>query len=193
MRIVDASGDPAGIADGNRRYERWLNALTEPDRIRECRLVENPLPHPTWLGHRALFERLGGWRDGDFPEDHDLVLRALAAGARPSKPEPVLLDWTDHPDRLTRTDPRYAPAAFVRLKAETLARADAGLGLDAGRGVWLGGTGRAARLWCDALGAHGVRVRRLRRPVRARACACATGTARSSRTSTGWRCAATTC
>ena len=173
VRIVDASGSPDGVADGNRRYERWLNELVTPARIRECRLVENPLPHPTWLGTRALFERLGGWRDGDFPEDHDLVLRALAAGARPSKPEPVLLDWTDHPDRLTRTDPRYSPGAFVRLKAETVTRADAGLGLgpagtngdaDAGaraggRGVWLGGTGRAARLWCDALDARGAEVR----------------------------------
>ena len=148
VRIVDASGDPGGVADGNRRYERWLNDLVTPERIRERRLVENPLPHPTWLGTRALFERLGGWRAGDFPEDHDLVLRALAAGARPSKPAPVLLDWTDHPDRLTRTDPRYAPGAFVRLKAETVTRADAGLGLGpagAGRGVWLAGTGRAAR------------------------------------------------
>ena len=148
VRIVDASGDPGGVADGNRRYERWLNELMTPARIRERRLVENPLPHPTWLGTRALFERLGGWRAGDFPEDHDLVLRALAAGARPSKPAPVLLDWTDHPDRLTRTDPRYAPGAFVRLKAETVTRADAGLGLGpagAGRGVWLAGTGRAAR------------------------------------------------
>ena len=158
VRIVDARGDPDGVAAGNRRYEAWLNALVTSERIIECRLVENPLPHPTWLAERALLESLGGWRDGDFPEDHDLVLRAIAAGARPSKPEPVLLDWTDHADRLTRTDPRYSPEAFVRLKAETVARADAGLGLDAGRPVRLAGTGRAARRWCDALVARGVQV-----------------------------------
>ena len=158
VRIVDASGDPAGVAGGNRRYEAWLNALVTPERIVECRLVENPLPHPTWLAPRAFLASLGGWRAGDFPEDHDLVLRAIAAGARPSKPEPVLLDWTDHADRLTRTDPRYAPEAFVRLKAETIARADSGLGLEAGRPVRLAGTGRAARLWCDALVARGVEV-----------------------------------
>lgn len=68
VRIVDPADDPAGIADGNRRHERCLNAPTTPGRIAECRLVENPLPHPAWLGPRALFECSGGWRDGDFPE-----------------------------------------------------------------------------------------------------------------------------
>ena len=159
VRIVDARGDPEGVAGGNRRYERWLNALAAPEPIRRYRFVECPLPHPTWLAPRAFLERLGGWRDGHFPEDHDLVLRALEAGARPSKPGPVLLDWTDHPDRLTRNDPRYSHAAFVAMKAEAVARPGSGLGLDAGRAVWLAGTGRAARLWCDALDARGVEVR----------------------------------
>jgi len=151
IRLIDEHGEPDGVGAGSQRYARWLNALVDPAAVRENCFVENPLPHPTWFAERALFERLGGYREGDFPEDHDFLLRAWQLGVPMSKPAEVLLDWREHPGRLTRTDPRYRQEAFIRMKARTAASPLSGLGLDAGRGVWIAGVGRSARRWCDAL------------------------------------------
>jgi len=151
VRLIDEHGRTEGVGAGSQRYAHWLNELVDETAVRESCFVESPLPHPTWFAERALFERLGGYRDGDFPEDHEFVLRAWCAGVPMSKPEPTLLDWREHPERLTRTDPRYRREAFITMKARLAASPAAGLGLDAGRGAWIAGVGRSARRWCDAL------------------------------------------
>ena len=158
VRFVDADGGADGVGAGNRRYETWLNALTAPAAIRDACFVECPLPHPTWLAHRDVWERLGGYRDIDGPEDHDLVLRARNGGIRMGKPEPVLLDWREHPGRLTRRDPRYRREAFTAVRADAALDPAAGFGLERGRPAWICGTGRNARRWCDALLARGATV-----------------------------------
>lgn len=158
VRFVDADGRRAGVGDGNRRYEAWLNALTTPAAIRDACFVECPLPHPTWLARRDVWARLGGYRDVDGPEDHDLVLRARNAGISMGKPDAVLLDWREHPERLTRTDPRYRREAFTAVRADAACDPASGFGLDAGRPAWICGTGRNARWWHDALVARGATV-----------------------------------
>jgi NADH/NAD ratio-sensing transcriptional regulator Rex len=40
-----------------------------------------------------------------------------AANAKFAKVPQVLLDWREHPDRLTRVDPRYSVENFLRAKA----------------------------------------------------------------------------
>ena len=74
------------------------------------------------------------------------------------KPDPVLLDWREHPDRLTRVDPRYRREAFTAVRADAATDPASGFGLDAGREAWICGTGRNARWWCDALVARGATV-----------------------------------
>lgn len=135
------------------RYIQWSNALTAPDPIARELFIESPLVHPTVLMGADLLRRLGGWRDGDFPEDYELWLRAAQAGCRFGKPAPVLLHWRDHGRRLTRTDPRYSPDSFLRLKAAHLARWRLG-----GRPVWIGGAGPGGRALHDALRREGVDV-----------------------------------
>jgi len=78
-----------------------------------------------------------------------------------AKPEATLLDWRDHQDRLTRTDPRYSREAFIEMKADALTHPESlfALGNKHSRGVWIAGVGRSARRWCDALLARGVAVR----------------------------------
>ena len=158
VRLVDANGERAGVGAGFRRYERWLNALTTPAAIRDACFVECPLPHPTWLAPRELWTRLGGYRDIDGPEDHDFVLRARNAGVAMGKPEAVLLEWRDHPERLTRRDARYRREAFTAVRADAATDPASGFGLDAGRPAWICGVGRNARYWHDALAARGARV-----------------------------------
>lgn len=159
VRIIDAAGKRTGVGEGFRRYEHWLNALTTPDAIHDACYIECPLPHPTWLAPREVFSRLGGYRDIDGPEDHDFILRARNTGLRMSKPDPVLLDWREHPPRLTHEDPRYRREAFTRLRAQAAVSPESGFDLDRGRAVWICGTGRNARWWFDALRAHDVAVR----------------------------------
>lgn len=135
------------------RYIAWSNRLSEPADIARELFVESPLVHPTVLLRRDLLRRLGGWRDGDFPEDYELWLRAAAAGCRIGKASQVLLHWRDHGARLTRTDPRCDPARILALKARQLARWRLG-----GRAVWIGGAGPGGRLLHDALRLEGVSV-----------------------------------
>jgi hypothetical protein len=104
----------AGVKDGARRYEHWINSLITPDDHARDLLVECPIPHPTLVMRRGAFP---GYRDGEFPEDYDLVLRLEGKLA---KVPAVLLDWRDAPGRLSRTDPRYGPEAFRRLKVQYL-------------------------------------------------------------------------
>jgi cellulose synthase/poly-beta-1,6-N-acetylglucosamine synthase-like glycosyltransferase len=103
-------------------YIRWLNSLVEPARLHQERFIESPLCHPSVMLRREVLERVGGWREGPFPEDYELWLRLLEHGPKLAVVPEVLLRWRDHDRRLTRTDPRYAPSAFSALKATYLAR-----------------------------------------------------------------------
>lgn len=160
VRMMDSDGGGDSVGGGSLRYADWLNGLTQHRDIVEAAFIENPLPHPTWLAHRSLFQSLGGYRQGPFPEDYDLVLRAARHGAHFGKPEATLLQWRDHEHRLTRTDARYSRLAFIELKADALVHPASGFDLHSTeRGVWIAGVGRSARRWCDALVTRGVSVR----------------------------------
>lgn len=138
-----------------RRYERWINEETiGGEQISALRFVEFPLVNPTILARRSYFEM--GFRDSDLPEDYDLMLRAAAQGMRFGKVDEVLFDWTDHPDRLTRTDSRYTPEAFTRCRRLHLL---AGPLRDVSR-VDLWGVGRTGKPWLRWLQARNIAVRR---------------------------------
>ncbi|NND92393.1 MAG: glycosyltransferase [Granulosicoccus sp.] len=158
IRIIDRHGRTDTLGHGNRRYQQWLNGLTTDDEIRSSRYIECPLPHPTLMAHRDVWQRLAGYRETDHPEDYDLVLRAMLMGITLGKPEAVLQDWREHDDRLTHRDRRYSREAFARCRAWAAAQPLSGLGLAEGRSVWLCGAGRNARFWHDALTALGVAV-----------------------------------
>ena len=77
VRIVDESSE---VVPSLGRYERWINKETiESDQITALRFVEFPLVNPTILAKRSYFDM--GFRDNDFPEDYDLMLRAAAQSA----------------------------------------------------------------------------------------------------------------
>jgi glycosyltransferase involved in cell wall biosynthesis len=137
---------------GMRAYERWLNAIDSPARVRAEAFVECPIAHPTLMVRTPVLRALG-YRDAGWPEDYDLVLRLLAAGHEVGVVPRPLLAWRDRPARLSRTHPRYALARFTACKAAFLA---AGFLARTDRYIlWgHGGTGRALR---RALAAHGKR------------------------------------
>lgn len=111
--------DTGEVPEGMRRYTEWVNSLDDP---RVGLLVESPLFHPAVLMRAEAARAVGGYRDGDFPEDYDLWLRFVEAGwfIGAVREDVVLL--RDRPGRLTRTDPRYARRAFFPLKRDWVAR-----------------------------------------------------------------------
>jgi len=110
------------VGEGTRRYEDWLNGLVDHATIRRDFLVELALPNPSATFRAEVFDRAGGFRDDGLPEDYDFWLRALEAGCRFAKVPRVLHYWREHPQRVTRTHPRYSVEAFLRAKVGFLLR-----------------------------------------------------------------------
>jgi glycosyltransferase involved in cell wall biosynthesis len=140
------------LGGGNARYQNWLNACCTPDRINKSLFIESPIPNPTAMFRREALHRLGGYADPEWPEDYDLFLRADALGMQMGKPQAILQRWREHPDRLTRCDPRYARERFQAAKAHYLA-----LDRLSGKGpivIW--GAGPGGRLFHDLLLEQGV-------------------------------------
>jgi hypothetical protein len=135
-----------------RRYEAWLAGIDSPRRVREEAFVECPVAHPTLVFRREALDALG-YRDRGWPEDYDLVLRALASGLEIGVVPRRLLAWRHGPGRLSQRSARYAPERFTACKAAFLA--DRFLAADEHYVLWgYGGTGKSLR---RALAHHGKR------------------------------------
>lgn len=131
------------IGSGRVRYAEWINALTTHEDMARELYVECPLPHPTFFLRRDAYEAIGGYRDGAFPEDYDLVLRFVSAGYRLGKVARPLLQWRHRPERLSMTDPRYGLDRFRALKREHLLSTR----LADGRPFYQWGAGEVGKQW----------------------------------------------
>ena len=108
------------VQEGFRQYVEWLNSLDTPERIARDIYIESPLAHPSTMIRGEWLHQVGGYQEHGWPEDYDLWLRMHVAGATMDKLPEVLLDWREHPERLTRTDSRYSVENFLRAKAHYL-------------------------------------------------------------------------
>jgi glycosyltransferase involved in cell wall biosynthesis len=134
-----------------REYEAWLNSLRSPESVTRDAFVECPIAHPSLMMRREMAAL--GYVDCAWPEDYDLMLRALATGMRIAVVPRRLLSWRDRPDSLCRTDERYSLGWFTACKAHYLA---IGLLSDSDSYIlWgYGGTGRSLRRALAVLGKH---------------------------------------
>lgn len=138
------------------RYERWINVETlQHDQIMALRFVEFPLVNPTLLARRKYFEFQ--FSQNSYPEDYELMLKAASAGMKFGKVEEPLLTWTESPHRLTRSDARYTPDAFMACRRHFLLR-DVLAGVKT-VDVW--GAGRTGKLWLRWLHDNNISVRRI--------------------------------
>jgi glycosyltransferase involved in cell wall biosynthesis len=145
---------PDAVRAGYREYARWQNGVLSPEDVANNIYVESPFAHPSVMLRREVFEQVGGYADGQFPEDYELWLRMHQAGLRMAKIAQVLLDWRERPGRASRVDPRYARAAFDTLRARFLSRDPR---LLQGRPVVVWGAGRKTRLRARLLIDQGIR------------------------------------
>ena len=140
------------VGEGMRAYEQWIGSIRSPGDVDRNALVECPVVHPTWMVRTEAIRSLG-YRDGDWPEDYELLLRSLARGDRWSVLPRRLHGWRRSDTSHSRKDPRYAVERFTACKAEHLARTF--LRGAATYVLWgHGGTGRSLRA---ALEQHGLR------------------------------------
>jgi glycosyltransferase involved in cell wall biosynthesis len=143
------------VLDGARRYETWLNSLTTPEDIERDLFVECPLAHPTFFMRAVAVEGVGGYRETEWAEDYDLILRLWQAGGRLANVAEPLHRWRESPRRLSRTHPRYGPDAFRRCKVHYLERT-----LFRGReGVVVYGAGPVGKAFAKELRGAGVTLR----------------------------------
>jgi len=138
-----------GLSPRIREYEAWLNGLRDADDVARDAFVECPIAHPSLMMRRSMAAL--GYDDRGWPEDYDLVLRALAHGLRIGVVPRRLLSWRRHPGNLSRRDPRYAREQFFRCKAHYLAAGC--LAASPEYVLWgFGETGKALRKALAALG-----------------------------------------
>ena len=142
-----------GIQGGLERYQNWLNSVREPEQVHQQIFIESPLPNPGLLFRQAALKQLGGYRNNGWPEDYDLLLRADAANMQMGKPEPVLLRWREHENRLTHTDPLYKRQKFMQAKSHFLVHHRL-----QGRPVIIWGAGPTGRLMFDLLTTEGGKI-----------------------------------
>jgi glycosyltransferase involved in cell wall biosynthesis len=140
--------DDGPVPEGMRRYVAWVNGLTD---LHSQLLVESPLFHPAVLMRASAVAGVGGYRSGALPEDYDLWLRLVSAGHRLMAVSQEVVQLRDRSDRLTRTDPRYSSASFVRVKQEWLMSGP----LKESKCVALWGAGKTGRRWLRWLLAQG--------------------------------------
>lgn len=119
VEIFTEQGAPSG---GYARYQDWINSLHTPQEIADNIYIESPIPNPTVMFRREVYEQLGGFHNPIWHEDYDLYLRAHHAGIQMGKPEGVLLRWRDHAARSTRNQSRYLHENLVACKAHYLAK-----------------------------------------------------------------------
>jgi glycosyltransferase involved in cell wall biosynthesis len=132
-----------------REYEAWLNGLTIADDVKRDAYVECPVAHPSLMMRREMADL--GYCDRGWPEDYDLVLRALSAGLRIAVLPERLLAWRDRPGSLCRTSAAYDVGRFTACKAFYLAHGY----LAQTRTYVLWGYGDTGRLLRRALATHG--------------------------------------
>lgn len=140
---------------GARRYQDWLNRLTEPESLARDVFVECPIAHPTLMVRRDAFEAVGGYRENGWPEDYDLVLRLHASGARLANVPTVLHYWREGERRASRSDGRYSAEAFRRCKVHYLKRCVP----RSGGAVYVWGAGRVGKEFARAIAGRGTEVR----------------------------------
>ena len=141
------------LGGGFQVYQDWLNSVCTPEQIQRELYVESPLPNPTVMFRREVYQQLDGYHDSSWAEDYDCWLRANAMNIKMAKPDGILLRWRDHGQRLTRSDERYSLDNFMQAKAHYLAQS-----LLDNRDVIIWGTGPTGVQFYDLLRQQNINV-----------------------------------
>jgi glycosyltransferase involved in cell wall biosynthesis len=129
------------LGDGYKKYEAWLNRLTETgsnfsELYRECVIAS-----PCWMVYRSDFEKCGSFDSDIYPEDYDLVFRFYEVGLQCLPCSEVLHLWRDYSVRSSRTSDLYADNRFLDIKCYYFLK----LNFDESRPLVIWGAGRKGK------------------------------------------------
>lgn len=144
---------------GFQDYVNWSNSIVTTEDIFLNRFVEMPIINPSTLWRKSISDRLGAYRNGNFPEDYEMWLRWMDEGVKVGKLNKPMLRWHDSENRLTRTDEKYSKEAFHRVRVKFLAKH-----LEKHNPfhpeVWVWGAARQTRRMAEMMKAEGVSIRK---------------------------------
>ncbi len=109
------------LRSGFQRYVTWLDHLDSAESVARERFIECPILHPTVVWRRSTLDR-HPYRDTEWPEDYDLVLRIVESGEQLANLPERLHFWRIHSGKSSLTESRYSYEQFARCKAHYLAR-----------------------------------------------------------------------
>lgn len=112
------------LGGGYKKYESWLNGLTENESNFDEIYRECSIPSPNFLIHRSDLDHIGAFDPQVYPEDYDLAFRMYKFGLNVIAVQEVTLLWRDHTARSTRTQDHYQPLSFIPLKVDYFAKVD---------------------------------------------------------------------
>lgn len=113
-----------GISNGYKRYENWLNMLTEKgDNFSEI-YKECTVPSPCWMAFRTDLDTSGAFREERYPEDYDLCFRFYQAQLKVIPCTELLHYWRDYDQRTSRTSEHYAQNYFLDIKLHYFLKLD---------------------------------------------------------------------
>ncbi len=130
------------LGDGYKKYQDWLNDLTEKGTNFQDIYKECVIPSPCWMIDRTDLERCEAFRRNRYPEDYDLCFRFYENGVKVIPNNQVLHQWRDYPTRTSRTDKNYADNRFLAIKVHYFLK----LELDKNRPLVIWGAGKKGKL-----------------------------------------------
>ncbi|MGL1887678.1 MAG: glycosyltransferase family 2 protein [Reichenbachiella sp.] len=136
-------------------FVEWSNLLCISKEIFKNRFVEFPIVNPSLTIRKSVYDLVGLFHHGDFPEDYEWFLRACENRINSEKILTTLLDWHDGSNRLTRQDDRYRTDAFFDIKTKYLVQELKRLNQ---KEVWIWGAGKLGIKRSKQLIEYGIKI-----------------------------------
>ena len=105
-----------GLHNGYKRYEKWINELTEKGTNYSEIYKECVIPSPCWMIDKEDLIACDAFNPSLYPEDYDLTFRFYKANYKCIPCSEVLLKWRDYSNRSSRTLEHYAQNYFLEIK-----------------------------------------------------------------------------
>lgn len=119
--LVEHHSKDEGNQDGYAHHINWLNSIITPEEHYLNRFVDAPVAHPTVLFKKELINKFGDYTLARTPEDFELWLRWMEGGVKFGKIPELLFQWSDYPERASRTHSNYSSNNFFIQKAKYFA------------------------------------------------------------------------
>jgi len=113
-----------GLGGGYKRYEQWLNSLTEQGSNYTEIYKECVIPSPCWMVYKNDLDKAGAFLPNRYPEDYDLAFRFYELGLKCIPTQDLLHYWRDYSTRTSRTSEHYAQNYFLDIKLHYFLKLD---------------------------------------------------------------------